>query len=76
MTRIPIDPDTIRALAAVLGSNVDPVRVVNGRYLAPSAPGYSIEIKPESLSELREIVGASDLALKPGECAFLTHAQP
>jgi L-fuconate dehydratase len=30
---------------------VDPVRVVNGRYLAPSAPGYSIEIKPESLSE-------------------------
>jgi L-fuconate dehydratase len=30
---------------------VDPVRVVNGRYLAPGAPGYSIEIKPESLSE-------------------------
>jgi L-fuconate dehydratase len=30
---------------------VDPVRVVNGRYLAPSAPGYSIEIKPETLSE-------------------------
>ncbi len=30
---------------------VDPVRVVNGRYLAPTAPGYSIEIKPESLSE-------------------------
>jgi L-fuconate dehydratase len=30
---------------------VDPVRVVNGRYLAPTAPGYSIEIRPESLSE-------------------------
>jgi L-fuconate dehydratase len=30
---------------------VDPVRVVGGRYLAPTAPGYSIEIKPESLSE-------------------------
>jgi L-fuconate dehydratase len=30
---------------------VDPVRVVNGRYLAPAAPGYSIEIRPESLSE-------------------------
>ena len=30
---------------------VDPVRVANGRYLAPTAPGYSIEIKPESLSE-------------------------
>jgi L-fuconate dehydratase len=30
---------------------VDPVRVENGRYLAPTAPGYSIEIRPESLSE-------------------------
>src|SRR5947209_2001074 len=31
---------------------VDPVRVVGGRYLAPSAPGCSIEIRPDSLSEL------------------------
>jgi L-fuconate dehydratase len=30
---------------------VDPVRVEGGRYLAPEAPGYSIEIKPESLSQ-------------------------
>ena len=30
---------------------VEPVRVVGGRYLAPTAPGYSIEIRPESLSE-------------------------
>jgi L-fuconate dehydratase len=30
---------------------VDPVRVERGRYLAPEAPGYSIEIKPESLVE-------------------------
>jgi L-fuconate dehydratase len=30
---------------------VDPVRVVQGRYLAPTTPGYSIEIRPESLSE-------------------------
>jgi L-fuconate dehydratase len=30
---------------------VDPVRVVHGRYLAPMTPGYSIEIRPESLSE-------------------------
>jgi L-fuconate dehydratase len=30
---------------------VDPVRVVNGRYLAPTAAGYSIEIRSESLSE-------------------------
>ena len=30
---------------------VDPVRVVGGRYAAPAAPGYSIEIRPETLSE-------------------------
>ena len=30
---------------------VDPVRVAGGRYLAPTAPGYSIEIRPESLFE-------------------------
>jgi L-fuconate dehydratase len=30
---------------------VDPVRIKNGRYVAPRAPGYSIEMKPESLRE-------------------------
>jgi L-fuconate dehydratase len=30
---------------------VDPVKVANGRYLAPLAPGYSITMKPESLDE-------------------------
>jgi L-fuconate dehydratase len=30
---------------------VDPVRTRGGRYLAPEAPGYSIEIKPASLAE-------------------------
>jgi L-fuconate dehydratase len=30
---------------------VDPVRVVRGRYQVPTAPGYSIEIRPESLAE-------------------------
>jgi L-fuconate dehydratase len=28
---------------------VDPVQVVGGRYRVPTAPGYSIEIRPESL---------------------------
>jgi L-fuconate dehydratase len=28
---------------------VDPVRVVNGRYLVPTAPGYSVEMLPESV---------------------------
>ena len=28
---------------------LDPVQVVNGRYVAPSAPGYSITMNPESL---------------------------
>jgi L-fuconate dehydratase len=30
---------------------VDPVRISNGRYVAPQAPGYSIEMKPASLDE-------------------------
>jgi L-fuconate dehydratase len=30
---------------------VDPVRTRAGRYLAPEAPGYSIEIKPQSLAD-------------------------
>jgi len=30
---------------------VDPVRVVGGRYRAPTAPGCSIEIRPESLEQ-------------------------
>jgi L-fuconate dehydratase len=30
---------------------VDPVVVARGRYQVPTAPGYSIEIRPESLSE-------------------------
>ena len=38
---------------------VDPVRVARGRYLAPTAPGYSIEIKPESLAEFAFPDGAS-----------------
>jgi L-fuconate dehydratase len=30
---------------------VDPVRVRDGRYLVPEAPGFSIEMRPESLAE-------------------------
>ena len=30
---------------------VDPVRVVGGRYLAPTTPGFSIEIRRDSLSD-------------------------
>jgi L-fuconate dehydratase len=29
---------------------LDPVRIVRGRYQLPSRPGYSIEMKPESLA--------------------------
>ncbi len=38
---------------------VEPVRLRNGHYLAPGAPGYSIEMKPGSLSEFefRESTG-------------------
>jgi L-fuconate dehydratase len=30
---------------------VDPVRVAGGRYLAPTRPGYSIELRPESIAQ-------------------------
>jgi L-fuconate dehydratase len=30
---------------------VDPCRISGGRYVVPEAPGYSIEMKPESLDE-------------------------
>jgi L-fuconate dehydratase len=30
---------------------LDPVVIKNGRYMPPTAPGYSIEMRPESLDE-------------------------
>ncbi len=30
---------------------VDPIRIARGRYLAPRKPGFSVEMKPESLRE-------------------------
>jgi len=30
---------------------VDPVRIRDGRYVVPEAPGFSIEMRPESLAE-------------------------
>jgi L-fuconate dehydratase len=38
---------------------VDPVRVVGGRYVAPTAPGCSIEIRPEALERYAFPDGAS-----------------
>ncbi|MEW6635509.1 MAG: L-fuconate dehydratase [Actinomycetota bacterium] len=38
---------------------LDPVRIENGRYLAPERPGYSIEMKPESLEEFAYPAGAA-----------------
>ena len=35
----------------------DPVRIQNGRYMPPEMPGYSIEMKPESLDEFEFPVG-------------------
>lgn len=37
---------------------VDPVTVRGGRYVVPTAPGYSIEMRPESLAELEFPHGA------------------
>jgi L-fuconate dehydratase len=38
---------------------VDPVRVLGGRYRAPSKPGYSAEMKPESLSTYEFPLGSA-----------------
>jgi L-fuconate dehydratase len=38
---------------------VDPIRVEQGRYLAPHKPGFSVEMKPESLAEYRYPGGAA-----------------
>jgi L-fuconate dehydratase len=37
---------------------VDPVRLVNGRYMVPEAPGYSIEMHPDSIDRLSYPHGA------------------
>ena len=38
---------------------VDPVRVRGGRYLVPTAPGYSITMKPQSLNRYEYPSGAA-----------------
>jgi L-fuconate dehydratase len=38
---------------------LDPVNVKNGRYMPPTAPGYSIEMYPESLDEFEFPKGSS-----------------
>jgi L-fuconate dehydratase len=38
---------------------LDPVTVKNGRYMAPLAPGYSIEMYPESLERYEFPTGAA-----------------
>ncbi len=38
---------------------VDPIRVANGRYLAPERPGFSVEMKPESLAEFGFPIGSA-----------------
>ena len=38
---------------------LDPVRIRNGRYLAPEAAGYSIQMKSESLEEYGFPTGAA-----------------
>lgn len=37
----------------------DPVRIVRGRYQLPTRPGYSIEMKPESLAEYEFATGSA-----------------
>jgi len=37
----------------------DPVRIVRGRYQLPTRPGYSIEMKPESLADYEFATGSA-----------------
>ena len=51
---------------------LDPVRIRNGRYLVPEAPGYSITMKPESIERFSYPDGAewatrSDSAMIPDQ---------
>ena len=48
---------------------VDPVHVTGGRYQVPTAPGYSIEIRPESLSEFAFPDGAGWWSTSAGDLA-------
>lgn len=45
---------------------VDPVRMNHGRYMPPSQPGYSIQMKPESLCDYRFPNGPAWQALNSG----------
>ena len=36
---------------------IHPVKIEQGRYLVPTAPGYSIDLKPESIEEYRYRAG-------------------
>ena len=51
---------------------VDPVQVRGGRYLAPSAPGYSITMRPESIAAHEFPNGSvwQGLDLPPAPVAF------
>jgi L-fuconate dehydratase len=38
---------------------LDPIRIARGRYLAPEAPGFAAELKPESVADFRFPDGAA-----------------
>ena len=38
---------------------IDPIRIARGRYLAPEVPGFSIEMKPQSLADYAFPCGAA-----------------
>jgi len=45
---------------------LDPVRIESGRYMVPTAPGYSIEMRPESLAQYAFPNGPAWLSLEAG----------
>ena len=55
---------------------VDPVRIVNGRYAAPTAPGYSITMKPQSLADYEFPTARMARSRDPGSRAEAGRAAP
>lgn len=57
---------------------LDPVTIKNGRYLPPTRPGYSIEMRPESLDMYEFPTGLAWVAVQPlkseGEMAMFIRA--
>ena len=59
LTDLPLEDHVLEYVDHLHEHFVDPVTIKGGRYMPPSRPGYSIEMKPESLREYAYPGGAA-----------------